>query len=669
MGRYLRTDAAESMTELKYIPLSLPGGSPRAERHGFLRLCQLLSTQTPRNRAGLTHDEWAVAAELGDLYAQPTLAAAAHTVIDLVAQGWTIQFDRLGPLFSPPETHGSRDAEKERIRNQEHLRRDEQLRKPSVRRFVKGMESAHQHGDELVSVFNLMRDGRELASALTADPTGRSAIQPYVQVVDDSTCGLTGFRLHDIWRYFRHTWSNAYATVPGRSMPILVRDAATPHHAVIGLAAISSPVVQIAERDIWIGWETDVFIRELRANPTPRLARWIAKRIKIQQDEIYVADLLKDGVIQPTDLSKPTEDVVARLKADAERHRQRHHRSATIREVRNIDRDAWVVRAETDLFRSKRSAALAEALDIRMGLGAYLLPKPTVDGLRRALDDSRTRLQLRRLVRRARGERVGTVIADLTVCGAVAPYNTLAAGKLVGALAVSPTVLAAYRKKYTRPSEIASAIAGRAITREARLSLVATTSLYGTGSSQYNQLFWPADVLGGEPGDRMGFYELGRSRSFGTSHFTDESVEALLRLSALTHSTVRVNSLFGEGVSPRLRKVRLGLAALGWPTNELLQHGRERILYGVPLVNNLLDYSLGIDTMPQYLMDTSIEDGDARIAAWWLDRWALRRAGLEHVRDGMRGHCLTRPITHGARVPLPDIEGDEASLPLAAEGP
>lgn len=654
--------------EPKYIPLNLPSGSPRAERHGFTRLCKLLSTQTPRHRSGLTHDEWAVAANLGDLYAKPTLAAAAHAAIDLSDQGWIIQVDRLGPLFSPPETHGDRDAEKERIRFQEHLRRDEQLRKPSVRRFVQDMERAHEHHGHLVSVFNLMRDGRDLAQALDRDATGRSAIQPYVQIVDDSSCELTGFKLHEIWRYFRHTWSNAYATVPGRSMPILVRDAATPHHAVIGLAAISSPVVQIAQRDTWMGWATDVFLRELRSDPTAKLARWIARRIQAQQDGIHVADLLEDGVVQPTDLIKPTEEAVARLKADAERHRQRHHRSVTIRNVRNIEREAWVIRAETDLFRSKRAAALAEALDIRMRLGAYLLPTPTVDGLRRALDDNRTRLQLGRLVRRARGERVGTVIADLTVCGAVAPYNALAAGKLVGALAVSPMVIVNYKKKYARPSEIASAMAGRATTREARLALITTTSLYGTGSSQYNRLVWPAEVLGGQAGDRMGFQELGRSRSFGTSHFTGASVEALLRLSRLQDSSVRVNSLFGEGVSPRLRKVRLGLAALGWPANELLQHGRERILYGVPLVSNLRDYSLGVDDTPKYLMDTSLEGGDARVAEWWLERWALRRARQEHVRDAMQCHRLTRPVVHGARVPLPDVDGEETPLSFDAEG-
>ena len=56
-------------------------------------------------------------------------------------------------------------------------------------------------------------------------------------------------------------------------MPILVRDAATEHHAVIGLAAISSPVVQIAERDQWMGWDTDTFLESIRETPTQKVAQ------------------------------------------------------------------------------------------------------------------------------------------------------------------------------------------------------------------------------------------------------------------------------------------------------------------------------------------------------------------------------------------------------------
>lgn len=647
--------------DARYLPLALPTGATTAERRGFARLCRLLASAQFDPEVALDHTLWFRAAKLGDLYNKPVLAAAAHTLVDLGDQGWIVQVDKVGPLLSPPRAHDDRETEKARIRGQEHLRRDAQLRQPSVRRFIDSMERSHQQGVRLVSIFNLMRDGRELADALSASGDRSGAVQPYVQVVDSSaTCELTGFKLHDIWRYFRHTWSNAYSTVPGRSMPILIRDAATEFHAVIGIAAISSPVVQIAERDNWMKWDTKQFVSAIEANPTDKIARWLMRRIKAQRSEIYVADLLRDGVLQPGDLDAPTQDIVAHLRADAERHRAKHHRGGPIREVRNIETDAWVQRAETHLFRSKRSALLAETLEIQALLGGYLGSRPSAAGLRKALTDPKAKTQIGRLARRARGERVGTVIADLTVCGAIAPYNSLAAGKLVGALAASPTVLAAYKAKYARPSEIASAMAGRPVTREARLSFVGTTSLYGTGSSQYNRLFWPATAMGGNEGQRMGFHELGRSRSFGTSHFSDATVDALVRLSEHTGGMVRVNSLFGEGVSPRLRKVRLGLAALGWPTNELLKHGRERILYGVPLVENVRDYSLGIDSEPDYLLDPEPLDQGQAVARWWLERWALKRADQEHVREAMRAHRLVRPVRHGARVPLPS-DGDGLS--------
>ena len=655
--------------KIRYIPLELSNAS-RRERQGFKRLCEGLAYASLSPEVLLEHGPWIATAGLGDLYSQPYLAAATHTLIDLVDQGWTVQVQPSGPVLIPPKAQDARGAEKARVRRQEHLRRDQQLQRPSVRRFVEGMERARQHRGRLVSIFNLMRDGRELADTLAREPDRIDNIQPYVQIADSSgICELTGFKLHDIWRYFRHTWSNAYSTVPGRSMPILIRDGATEFHAIIGLAAISSPVVQIAERDRWMGWDTQQVVTAITEQPTAKLARYLARRIVAQKDEIYIEDLLRDGTLQPRDLDLPTPEVIARLRADAERYRAKHHRGR-LSDVSAIERDEWVGRAETHLFRSKRSAALAETLEIASALGAHLLPKPTLDGLRRAVEDPKARTQIGRLVRRARGERVGTVIADLTVCGAVAPYNALAAGKLVGALAVSPTVLAAYRAKYSRPSEIASAMAGRPITREARLAFFSTTSLYGTGSSQYNRLFWPAQVMGGDAGVRMGFHELGRSRSFGTSHFSGETVEALVRLSTHAGSLIRVNGLFGEGVSPRLRKVRLGLAALGWPADELLKHGRERVLYGVPLVENLRDYSLGIDTKPSYLLDAEPRDNGVSVAEWWFERWGKRRAAQEHVQKSMRENRLVRPIRHGARVPLPvthaELSTESPGSPTAA---
>ena len=645
----------------RYIAISLPSTSTRRERQAFTRLCAALASRgNATSTEPVDRRELAEATQLGDFYEQPTLAAAALTLMDLVGQGWSIVIDKSGAMLRPPSPAASRDEEKLRVQRQEHLRRDEQLRKPSVRRFIEAMERVHEHQGELVSVFDLMRDGQELAEALASSAAHGDAIKPYIQFVDDSTCALTGFRLHDIWRYFRHTWSNAYATVPGRSMPLLVRDAATPRHAVIGLAAISSPVVQIAERDSWMGWDVDQVLKAIAAQPTEQVAQWLESRVRTQIEEIYVADLLRDGILEPSASAVQRADVVGRLRADAERYRMKHHRASNLRVVRSVGTDAWVERAESYLFRSKRSAALAEALEIAGCLGRHLEASTTaVQGLESALADPKARAQIRRVIRHARGERVGTVVADLTVCGAVAPYNALAAGKLVGALAVSPRVLAAYRTRYSRPSEIASAMAGRAVEREARLSFIGTTSLYGSGSSQYNRLYWPASVMGGDVESRIGFIKVGRSRSFGTSHFSDETVAALARLSQLQGSLVRVNSIFGEGVSPRLRKVRLGLAALGWPANELLKHGRERILYGVPLVRNLRDFSLGIDPEPDYLLNPDLVGADEEVSAWWLERWALRRAAQPRVQEQMRRQRLLLPIQHGARVRLPDDDLEE----------
>jgi hypothetical protein len=86
----------------------------------------------------------------------------------------------------------------------------------------------------------------------------------------------------------------------------------------------------------------------------------------------------------------------------------------------------------------------------------------------------------------------------------------------------------------------------------------------------------------------------------------------------------------------------------------LLQNGRERIVYGVPLVRNLLEYSLGIDSSPAYLFDIDQLDADRALADWWYRRWGKMRAANSAVLDAIRAHTtLVRPVRHGARVVLP----------------
>ena len=241
------------------------------------------------------------------------------------------------------------------------------------------------------------------------------------------------------------------------------------------------------------------------------------------------------------------------------------------------------------------------------------------------------------------------------MCGAVEPYSQILVGKLVSMLAASPEVILAYRRRYAeKESEIASSMAGRPVIRPSHLVFLGTTSLYGVGSSQYNRLKMPATLLGGHTGEHIEYRQLGKSKSYGTSHFSAETVDALVTLVEQTSNGQRVNSIFGEGVSPKLRKVRDGLGVLGLRAGELLQHGRQRIVYGVRLVRNVREFLLGIDEKPDYLFDlTNPQKGTTAIVDWWVKRWLSNRVMNDEILARLEDHSLVRPIRHGARVILP----------------
>src|SRR5581483_11928616 len=226
--------------------------------------------------------------------------------------------------------------------------------------------------------------------------------------------------------------------------------------------------------------------------------RWIVQRLEQGLSEVYTDDLVADGLYWPTLGVTPTHEAVSRLEDEARSRRENHHRFVQRTEFKASGREIdWRKRAESDLFRSKRCLALAALLRARLAVGPFLYPNATRKGLRAALENAEARRAIHSIVRRARAEAVGTRIADLTVCGAVAPYNHLLGGKLVGMLSVSPTVIRAYNDRYRNyASEIASSVAGRPLTRPSSLAFVGTTSLYGSGSSQYNRLAIPSHVLG-----------------------------------------------------------------------------------------------------------------------------------------------------------------------------
>jgi len=304
------------------------------------------------------------------------LLAAGLVLTDLSTQDWQFRVNRGRVEVRPPvQMRGDRATEKAHIRRLELVKRNAQLKNPSVQKFLQSMERTRMFNGRFVSIFSLLRDGRELAESLRVARAERddklrealaSAVDPYLEFVssEEATCPLTGLKLMDIWRYFRHTWSNQYASVPGRSMMFLVRDRAVPLCPIIGIGALSSPVMQIRERDTWIGWHPDTFLPRIEENPTDVFARWLVDLIDTGIGELFVDDLLEDGVLNVRNIVDPDDMAIDRLFKESEQQRRLHHRYVRSRDHKKArkglpETEYWGARARTHLFRSKRALALA----------------------------------------------------------------------------------------------------------------------------------------------------------------------------------------------------------------------------------------------------------------------------------------------------------------------
>jgi hypothetical protein len=619
----------------------------------------------------------------------PYVRFTTGVIRDLVGVGWTMKISPDGTVRIRPPTDP--DLSKEAVRGVQLVGRNDQLRQPSVRNFIKQMEKRRLGPQGWHCIFSVMRDGNELASVLreardsSSGATVQGAVRPYIQVADsNAVCAETGLNLYDIWRYFRHTWVNPYQSVPGRSISILIRDAAAPNHPVIGIAALGSAVVHQTSRDELIGWETSEFLDRLQASPTRKMAQWLLSTIDRFISEVYILDLLGDDTLRKVDLKKPDAELVARLEEEGLRAKERHFKSPLSARVSNEDVNSfsdsdWADLAVSELYRSKRCRLLASFLKMRIAFIEAGFTSATPKALKQALKSSAFKNAVKGLVSRMKSERVGIDMMDITVCGAVPPYNHLLGGKLVCMLLCSPEIRRIYEKRYgNAPSIIASALKGKRLVRKPTLVCLSTTSLYGKNSSQYNRVRIPASAVGGESSAIVSYQKGGgeggnghHSQGYGTFHFRQSTLDALEEwtLKEIAESKDRsargVNYIFGEGTSPKLRKLREKIEQAGLPGDEALKHARSRIVYYIALAENVGDFLLGLDSKPRWILpQTPSDEVTRRIAAYWAERWLSMRIQSDDVIQDVRQHTLDYPITHGARVPLvsesaePDLFSD-----------
>lgn len=596
-------------------------------------------------------------------------------VLDLASQNWKVEVDGSAVRICPPSSQDdSYDSAKSNVRMGHLVGRDAQLREKSVNEFVRGMERRRLTDRGWHSIYSLMRDGRELSERLRrADAIGEESqrlsalaetISPYIQFVEgESTCAQTGLRLGDIWRYFRHTWVSEYRSMVGRSLLLLIRDAASQNHPVIGIAALGSSVVQNRVRDEWIGWEAETFIRRLVKEPTTKTAKWLLESLESLISGIYSDDLRREGICKCSEVRRPTAQVVAKLQAEAGRAMRLHCQNPQKRNHAEISEpdsaSSWERVTLTHLYRAKRCGRLAALMRIRQVLQAHGLTPGTGRQLEECLKSADVRSALAQLVRMVKAEHVGIDMMDITVCGAIVPYNVLLGGKLVSMLLCSPEVIHHYQERYgNQVSIIASSMKGEPIIRTPNLVLLCTTSLYGVGSSQYNRLKIPADAVGGH-GEPIVYKDLGHSCGFGTYHFSRETIELGNLLISRGSLGRRTNSIFGEGVSPLMRKMREALEIAGLPSDRLLIHGNRRVNYGVALASNFREVLLGTDNRPMYFIpQEEAASSTDMISDYWRRRWLSPRISRSGILDEVSTHTLRYPITHGAMVPL-ELDADE----------
>lgn len=581
------------------------------------------------------------------------LRAVALLLADLVDQGWEVAPTEDAIQLQPPgllRVGETSNQAKQRIRRALQIGRNRQLREKGVQAFLTRMHRIVPRAGARSSIADVIDDGAALAASLMpfrglppVDAAARlkTVIDPVVDVCDEAAkCSITGLRLMDIWRYFRHTWSLEYRSTPGRQMPLLVRNAARPGRPVIGIAMLASPVVRMRVRDDWIGWNLDSFIDRLRSG------EWdvqVALRTLVSRLERSIGEIRWDDLLTPDEVAFPTERTILRMEqrsmgaAVARMHQleeaysdakqaHEHVRSQRGTTKAKSETTDWLAASDDPLFVRKRSQTLGQLLDAKRTFQSVDWTMSGSQLLNAVIQHPNGLRSLNTAMVEVRKGGLSSQVADVSICGAVAPYNGLLGGKLVALLMASQEVHEAYRSRYAgQVSIISSQMAGRAIYRSAELKVLTTTSLYGNGSSQYNRLKLRATEYPQLDHD-ITWKELAKTAGYGTLHLSRATVRTLREVSERTYGARRVNHRFGEGASPRMRQIREAVEALGINANDVLHHATPRIFYGCELHPGAMDELVGMNPPTENRSQPA-----SVIGHLWRQRWLAARIRNEDV--------------------------------------
>lgn len=679
------------------IPIYPPLDGITAERFPvFARALALAQSPWDRDRVRrLLDDEIAWCAGGGVSGEQKLIYEASIRVFaDLARLRWRIVEQGYGFALANPKEPRRSLQQAELIATKNSLREElspvveEQIANPSVKGFLRKMEREWRSQR---SVLKLQADPQEVAKRLESatklsgearERAVADAVRPYLQRVDDGLDHVTGRTLREIWRYFRYSWSIPQVSIPGRQILYLVRDAGHPDHPVMGIAALNNCALEMGEtRETYIGWHRNAVearFDEARLKGATALieeVEWIEGRI-----EASLAEVDWTNLVTAAEVAAPTARVIARLQRRAQGFGQLREEllrgdspnsgDAALDDEENgippvDDEVLWLEprasandrmhAARRHLVAKKRATALARLLAARLAVAkskrSLTDPSQVQDAI--AKDDVRNALNI--VMDALKGRRAGANMLEITTCGAIWPYGSLLGGKLVALLMLSPEVAADYRSQYDSPSIISSQMLNKPVVRNNVLAYLGTTSLYVHGSSQYNRLSLPAGVIA-DGQECIRFMRVGETTGFGTVQFSPDTSKAIDAYLTSKHSYREVNGVFGEGTSPKLRKMKTGLRAIGFDPDRMIEHKHRRLIYSAPLWAGACDWltERGVETPPYVAEPERFRDATQRIADFWSTRWLCSRIDHEPTMEALRrahprvGYTESADVTESA---------------------
>ena len=420
----------------------------------FHALVAKMGNTLPSNRAEIIKIEMAhvSAVETQNDVEALRYIAALSVLVDLSLQGWA--FDVHGnELTLKMETDNVDD--KQRMRYRLSAERNAQFNSESVSAFIKQMETIKNYNGTGISIRNLIGDKNQLLAFIRA---GEHVCDPYIQLVTNGRDDFTGYKLSDIWRYFRYTWSIPYKTMPGRNLFYLVRDRLQPYHPVIGIFALGNSVLNLTVRDDDIGWTVEAIKKNMAQLSIETICEQIVsgtdgKKIKTRihtpieteeenrtRSEAYadkMLPLLKKNIddaiseLYLKDLGyhrntkKPKPEKIAELLAMAQIYADK-----SLNNKNNEKSPKWEEEAQSNLFKRKRASELAKLLETKCCFNA-VKGDTNAEQLNALLSFEVGRKAIHTALIANRKRKIGSNMMDIIVCGSIPPYNELLGGKLI----------------------------------------------------------------------------------------------------------------------------------------------------------------------------------------------------------------------------------------------